>query len=57
MHEDIVKAIQKMKKPIFNPLKKPVKSKCMDSAGNYETDEYNMAKFMWKQDWKLVRTR
>jgi hypothetical protein len=29
----------------------------VDSAGNYNADEYNMAKFMWKEDWKLVKTR
>ncbi len=57
MPDDIVKAIQKMKRPTFDPLEKPEKSKCMDSAGNYDPDEYDMAKFTWKEDWKLVKTR
>jgi hypothetical protein len=39
MPDNIVKAIQKMKKPTFNPLEKPDKSKCMDSVGNYDVDE------------------
>jgi hypothetical protein len=47
MPDDIVKLIQKMKKPTFNPPEKLDKSKCVDSAGNYDANEYNMAKFMW----------
>jgi hypothetical protein len=57
MPEDIVKAIQKMKRPTFNPPEKPDKSKCMDSAGNYDANEYDVAKFTWKEDWKLIKTR
>jgi hypothetical protein len=57
MPDNIVKAIQKMKRPTFNPLEKPDKSKCMDSVGNYNADEYDMAKFTWKEDWKLIKTR
>jgi hypothetical protein len=41
MPDDIVKAIQKMMRPTFDPLEKPDKSKCVDSAGNYDVDEYN----------------
>jgi hypothetical protein len=55
MPDDIVKAIQKMKKPTFDLLEKPDKSKCVDSAGNYDANEYKMAKFTWKEDWKLVQ--
>jgi hypothetical protein len=50
MPDDKVKAIQKKKRPTFDPPEKPDKSKCVDSAGNYDTDDYNMAKFMWKED-------
>jgi hypothetical protein len=57
MPEDIVKAIQKMKRPTFDPPEKPDKSKCVDSAGNYGANEYDTAKFMWKEDWKLIKTR
>jgi hypothetical protein len=39
MPDNIVKVIQKMKKPIFDPPEKPDKSKCVDSAGNYDADE------------------
>ncbi len=42
MPDNIVKTIQKMKKPTFNPPEKPDKNKCMDSAGNYDADEYNI---------------
>jgi hypothetical protein len=54
---DLVKAIQKMKRPTFNPPEKPDKSKCLDSTGYYNADEYDMVKFTWKEDWKLVKTR
>jgi hypothetical protein len=47
MLDNIVKAIQEMKRPTFDTPEKLHKSKCMDSAGNYDADEYNMAKFMW----------
>ncbi len=57
MPDDIVKAIQKMKRPTFDLPEKPDKGKCMDSAGNYNADEYDMAKFTWKEDWKLIKTR
>jgi hypothetical protein len=57
MPDDIVKVIQKMKKPTFDLPEKQDKSKCVDSTGNYNADEYNMAKFTWKEDWKLVKTR
>jgi hypothetical protein len=57
MPNNVVKAIQKMKRPTFNPPEKPDKSKCMDSTGNYNTDEYHMAKLTWKEDFKLVKTR
>jgi len=39
------------------PPEKPDKSKCVDSVGNYNADEYDMAKFMWKEDWELLKTR
>ncbi len=50
MPDNIVKVIQKMKRPTFDPPEKPDKSKCMDRAGNYDTNEYNMAKFTGKED-------
>ncbi len=55
--DNTVKAIQKIKRPILDPSEKPDKSKCVDSAGSYDADEYNMAKFTWKEDLKLIKTR
>jgi hypothetical protein len=55
--DDIVKGIQKMKRPTFDRPEKPDKSKCMDSVGNYDADEYDMVKFTRKEDWKLIKTR
>jgi hypothetical protein len=57
MPDNIVKAIQKTKRPTCNPPENPDKSKCVDSAGNYNANECNMAKFTWKEYWKLVKTR
>jgi hypothetical protein len=57
MPNNIVKAIQMMKRPTFDPPEKLDKSKCVDSVGNYDADEYHMAKFTLKEDWKLVKTR
>jgi hypothetical protein len=45
MPDDIVNAIQKIKRPTFDTPEKPDKSKCMDSAGYYDADENDMAKF------------
>ncbi len=57
MPDNTVKAVQKMKRPTFDPPEKLDKSKCVDRAGNYNADEYHMAKFTWKEDWKLIKTR
>ncbi len=57
MPEDIVKAIQNMIRPSFDPPDKPDKSKCLDDAGKFDPDEFEMEKFTWKEDWKLMNSR
>ncbi len=55
--DDIVKEIQNMQHPTFNPPDKPDKASCKDGFGNFDKDTYNMAKFTWKEDYKVVMTR
>jgi hypothetical protein len=57
MPDDIVKAIQNMIRPSFDPPEKPDKSKCLDNAGKFDPDKFRMAKFTWKEDWKLMNSR
>jgi hypothetical protein len=45
MPDDIVKAIQNMIRPSFDPPEKTDKSKCLDDAGKFDPDEFKMAKF------------
>jgi hypothetical protein len=49
MPDNIVKGIQNMIRPSFNPPEKPDKSKCLDNAGRFDLDEFEMAKFTWKE--------
>jgi hypothetical protein len=57
MPNDIVKAIQNMQCPTFNPPDKADKASCKDEFGNFDEGEYDMAKFTWKEDYKVVMTR
>ncbi len=59
MPDDIVKAIQQMKRPM--PMlpypDKPTKAQCVDDQGDLDEDEFKMAKFTWKEDYKAMRVR
>jgi hypothetical protein len=57
MPNDMVKAIQSNKRPVFYPPEKPNKKKCVDKDGEFDTDEFEMAKLTWKEDWKLVNQK
>jgi hypothetical protein len=57
MPDNIVKAIQSNKRPVFDPPEKPDKKKCVDKEGDFDADKFEMAKFTWKEDWKLVNQR
>jgi hypothetical protein len=57
MPDDIVKAIQQMKRPTLSYPNKPDKAKCMDAAGQFDKDEHKMAKFTWKEHYKAMRAR
>jgi hypothetical protein len=46
-----------MKRPTLSYPNKPDKTQCVDAAGQFEEDEYKMAKFTWKEDYKAMRAR
>ncbi len=54
MPDDIMKGIQNMIRPSFDPPEKPDKSKFLDDAGKFDLDEFEMAKFPWKEDWRSL---
>jgi hypothetical protein len=57
MPDNIVKVIQQIKRPTLSYPNKPDKTKCVDAAGQFDEDEYEMAKFTWKKDYKTMRAR
>ena len=57
MPDNIVKAIQQMKCLTLSYPNKPDKTECMDAAGQFDKDEYEMAKFAWRKDYKAMRAR
>jgi len=57
MPDDIVKAIQQMKRPMLPCPDKPTKAQCVDDQGDLNEDEFEMAKFTRKEDYKELRVR
>ena len=57
MPDDIVKAIQQMKRPTLDYPSKPAKDECVDDQGTFDEDIFDMAKFTWKEDYKAMRVR
>ena len=55
--DDVVKAIQKLRRPILNYPAQPKKSEHLDANGDPDDDAYEMAKFTWKEDYKAMRVR
>ena len=49
MPDDIVKAIQQMKRPMLPYPDKPTKAQYVDDQGDLDEDEFEMAKFTWKE--------
>ncbi len=52
---DIVKAIQQLKRPTLNYPKQPTRANYTDASGNIDKDEFEMAKFAWKEDYKGMK--
>jgi hypothetical protein len=55
MPDDIVKSIQQMKHPTLAFSAKPTKATCVDENNVFDEDEYEMAKFTWKEEYKATR--
>ena len=53
MPDDIVKAIQQMKRPTLPYPDKPTKAECVDNQGNLDEDKFEMAKFTWRKTTRL----
>jgi hypothetical protein len=52
MPDDIVKSIQQLKRPTLVFPAKPTKATCVDENNLFDKDEYEMAKFTWKEEYK-----
>jgi hypothetical protein len=48
---NIVKAIQQLKRPTLNP-KQPTRASYADASGNVDKDKFEMATFAWNEDYK-----
>lgn len=57
MPDDIIKAIQIMKRPKLDFPPKPEKSTCTDINGKFDEDEYDLSKFTWKEEYKRISNR
>jgi hypothetical protein len=57
MPNDIIKAIQQMKRPTLSYPGMPKKATCVDKQGDFGKDEFKMVKFTWKEDYKAMRVR
>jgi hypothetical protein len=49
MPDDIVRAIQQMKRPSLPYPDKPKKALCVDDQGDLDEDEFEMVKFTWEE--------
>ena len=52
---DIMKAIQQLKRPALNHPKQPTRANHTDASGSVGKDEFEMAKFAWKEDYKGIK--
>ena len=53
--DDIVKAIQQLKRPTLAYPKQLTKSQYTDVNGDFDDDAFEMAKFAWKEDYKGMK--
>jgi hypothetical protein len=52
---DIVKAIQQLKRPTLDYPKQPMRAEHTDDNGDFDEDTFDMAKFAWKEDYKGMK--
>ncbi len=53
--DNIVKAIQQLKRPTLDYPKQPTRAKCANVSGNVDEDKFKMAKFAWKEDYNGMK--
>ena len=53
--DDIVKAIQQLKRPTLAYPKQPTRAQYTDVNGDFDEDGFDMAKFAWKEDYKGMK--
>jgi hypothetical protein len=53
--DDIVKAIQQLKRPTLAYPKQPTKAQYTDDNGDFDDDAFEMVKFAWKEDYKGMK--
>jgi hypothetical protein len=52
---DIVKAIQQLKRPTLNYPRQPTRAEHTKKDGTLDKDAFDMAKFAWKEDYKGMK--
>ena len=52
---DIVKAIQQLKRPTLAYPKQPTRAQYTDANGDFDEEGFDMAKFGWKEDYKGMK--
>jgi len=52
---DIVKAIQQLKRPTLAYPKQPTRAQYTEANGDFDKDRFDMAKFAWKEDYKGMK--
>ena len=55
--DNIVKAIQQLKRPTLAYPKQPTRAQYTDPNGDFDEDVFDMAKFAWKDDYKGMKYR
>ncbi len=55
--DDIVKVIQQLKRPMLDYPKQPTRAKYADTSGKVDKEEFELAKFAWKEDYKGMKYR
>jgi hypothetical protein len=55
--DDIVKAIQLLKRPTLEYPRQSKKSECVDENGDPDEDAFEMAKFEWKEEYKGMKVQ
>ena len=55
--DDIVKAIQQLKRPTLAYPKQPTRAEYTDKEGNFDDNAFQMAMFAWKEDYKGMKYR